>query len=296
MMTQEREAKCWMLAAMVVVVWAVALVGCGSVPSGVGAAADGPGVTGPDRSAWVWSSGAGGAEASAVTLSRDAGSTVAAGPAASEVVTPASDAVGWLRDLAGRTPATPRFELGLRGLSLAQPLVSAQRVWHGVMAALPPIGTPARVAAMSAVVHAQGQDDALASAAALSLAGSDLPRLQREASAGLGEAVRSAAWPRPWDPEPGRPGLGLGWWAEHARLEDAGVLGGLVGVLLLMFGAESLVKRWRERRRGGVEVGASLGAAVEAAALAQDEPSIFRFPEPIGEEPAEGDAAPRRAA
>ncbi|MEM6554071.1 MAG: hypothetical protein AAF750_18290 [Planctomycetota bacterium] len=294
MMTQEREAKCWMLAAMVVVVWAVVLVGCGSVPAGVTAAAGGP-----DRAAWVWASDAGSSvtEGPALTLSADAaapGEQAGSGEAAWS----AWDTAWGLRESATRGPAVPRFGLGLRGLSIAQPLLSAKRVWYGAVAMLPPVGNPARFAAMSAVVHARGDDDPLASAAALSLAGADLPALHRGASVELGDAVRRAALPGPRGPEPGRPGLGLASLAEHAKLEDAGVLGGLVGVLLLIFGAESLVKRWRERRRGGAGsgggAGASLGAAVEAAAVAQDEPSIFRFPEPVGDEA--GDGVERRRA
>lgn len=291
-MTTEREAKCWMLAAGAVVVWACAMVGCaGSPMSGEVMPLNRPATTiiEPTHRA---------AETS-ITLSTD---TVA--PA----IIPGSDR-GWngVSESSANTPESAtvfspvtidvdglhpvprdalRFDANLSGLSIAQPLVLTKRLLVAAAAFEAAQRGPGEERLSFEALHLDVSERPLAAVATLA------PRWWVErptpdpAAGVLGVAVldRSAVLPAPWLPGSApTPTSAAMMPLGEAKFDSAGVLSIVLGGMVLLFGGEAVVMLMINRSRRADR--AAVDRIEEEAAEA--EPSIFRFPEPIADEPAE---------
>ncbi|MEO1235850.1 MAG: hypothetical protein AAFX76_03570 [Planctomycetota bacterium] len=218
-MTTDREATCWMLAAMAVVVWAASTVGC-----------------------------------SATQSDAFGGETWAAGPAAAQGVP--VEVVG-VADYWEVVPASGRNGAAtpdVRGLSIAAPLVE-ERDERGASA----VGVLR--AAYAWAVEAEG------GVSPWSVAGG------------------ATGWPSGWrEPRAGAiAGAGASTLTsrDRATLGVAGLVASLLGAMVLLFGVEAVVKLIQGRRRVHVHrTWAWGGAALETD---EDEVSVFRLPEPMGD-------------
>lgn len=296
-MTSEREAKCWMLAAGAVVVWACTMVGCAGSPMS-------------DRSAMPLHRPAATPIAPTyravempVTLSSD---TVAPGNIPGNI-TGSDDAWGggwWSAtsapesagvfipikiDVDGFAPQgieTPRLDVDLRGLSIAQPLVLAQRLLIAAASLEPATRDAGEEVVSFDMLRPHVSERPLAALATLA------PRWVADDSAAaaaaglLSVAVldRSAVLPTPWSPDPApTPATAAMIPIGEAKFDSAGVLAIVLGGMVLLFGGEAVVMLMINRRRRAQR------AVVKAVEADEAEESIFRFPEPItlDDEPAE---------
>lgn len=275
-MTNEREAKVWMLAAGAMVVWACTMVGCStSVVSDTALPLNRPTTT---AVAPTWSS------TPTVTLSADTvpnadgtDAELSLGEIASATVfAPSQPDVIVLQP----RQTSPGFDVELSGLSIAQPLVSAKRLLVAAVTMLPPVPTPEWAAAASAVAHADLTDQPVAAAAGI------VQRLAYEqpdadilgASLGLAVLDRSSVMLPPWqtDPTP-TPTVAASMTADEAKFDAAGIAAIILGAMVLLFGGEAVVLWMLHRRR-------EQARAVQAEAVVSEDPeeaSIFRFPEPV---------------
>lgn len=274
-MTSEREAKVWMLAAGVMVVWACTMVGC-TASSVMGAATP---LNRPTTSLVdpAWSS------TPSITLSPDTSAQpadLAGGLPLGEldsaaVFAPSQPDVIVLQH---RPAASPRFDVELRGLSIAQPLVSAKRLLVAAVTVLPPVTTPEWALATSAVAHADLSDQPVAATTGWAQGLAYEQPTAEASAAGLGLAMldRSSVILPPWqtDPSP-TPTVAAALTADEAKFDSAGVVALVIGAMVLLFGGEAVVLLMLNRRREAVQV-MDADVAVDDA----DE-SIFRFPEPV---------------
>jgi len=293
-MTSSREAKCWMVAAMAVVVWACTLVGCAATsPSGSAAGVASPSNTVVFESFTplaepVW-------KGEPLTLTADTKPTAAfASPAtvfeAMSFVT--GDTLSALPTgvdaMGGAMPSgVGAFEVGLRGLTIARPLLSAKRLLIAGVTQLHRLTSPWPTAAelgLRTVANAGMMSDRpLAAAVAIT------QRLQADTASferwnAVGFAMTEHAW-QPAAPQlptsppisPTTPTLGAAIDAEQAKFDAAGVVGIVLGGLVLLFGGEAVVLWLINRRR-------AVATETLAQPMEDDEPSIFRIPEPIKNE------------
>lgn len=286
-MTSEREAKVWMLAAGVMVVWACTMVGCtASSVMGEATPLNRPTASLVDP---AWSS------TPSITLSPDTSGQSAdferelslGDPDSSTVFAPSQPDVIVLQP---RPAASPRFDVELSGLSIAQPLISAKRLLVAAVTMLPPVTTPKWAHATSAVAHADLSDQPVAATTGwtLGLAYEQPAAEATAANLGLAMLDRSSVILPPWqtDPTPA-PTVAAALTADEAKFDSAGVVALVIGAMVLLFGGEAVVLWMLNRRREAVQ-------AAEAD-VAEFEESIFRFPEPIEAE-VEADESYSRAA
>jgi len=287
-MTSEREAKVWMLAAGAMVVWACTMVGCSaSVTAGAVSPVNRPMTTALEP---TWSG------VPMVTLSSD---TV------HQPIDGVSQPSAGQRDSAGvfapsrpdvilmqpRPARSPRFDVELSGLSIAQPLVSAKRLLVAAVTMLPPVPTPQWAVASSAAAHADLADQPVAAATGMvQRLAYDRPASDGAAGLGLAMLDRDAVMLAPWqsDPTP-TPTVAAAMTADEAKFDAAGIAATIVGAMVLLFGGEAVVLWMLHRRREQ----ARAVMAQTAPADDTEEASIFRFPEPVA---AEIDKAYSRAA
>lgn len=277
-MTTEREAKCWMLAAGAVVVWACTMVGCAGSPISTTAKPVNRPTTAsitPTRHA-----------ATSMTVSRD---TLAAGSWAAASVVPASSTLG-STDLIGAAVDRPSaaggwFGVEFDGFSLARPLMSAKRLLSAAVAMLPPITVSQGFDATSSVLPMDFAARPLAGSSTLAqrwAASADEVVIPAIAFGGGGlagvalvdwSAMRAGPWQT--DPTP-TPTMGAVMSADVAKFDAAGSVGMVLGSMVLLFGGEAVVMFVLNRKR----------QAEREISSVTDEPleedaSIFRFPEPV---------------
>ncbi|MEM1109415.1 MAG: hypothetical protein AAGH99_12085 [Planctomycetota bacterium] len=274
-MTSEREAKIWMVAAGAVVVWACTMVGCTAVPSDERVTA---------RSAWttpIAEADMGIAPTITVSPNTAAARVLVEPEASSELIEAAGLLPASQPDfilLRPRSSDSPRFDFDLRGLSIAEPLVSAKRLLVAAVSALPPVPVAEWDRVISSVMHAELADRPVTASLGLS------QRLIREepastaASMGVADMGGRSLTPAPWETDPTpTPAVSARLDAEEAKFDSAGVIAIVLGAMMMLFGGEAVVLWVKQRRR---EAQRRAAAALAIASVEQEE-SIFRFPEPI---------------
>ncbi len=287
-MTSEREAKVWMLAAGVMVVWACTMVGCSAtLTNGAATPVNRPtsalvDPTWSDELTITWSND------TAVQPAWDQAMSSLEPIDSAALFAPSQPDVILLKP----RPTLPNFDIGLSDLSIAQPLVSAKRLLVAAVTMLPPVPTPQWAVATSAAAHGDLADQPVAAATGL------VQRLAFEqegsgaaaASLGLAMLDRGVVMLPPWqnDPTP-TPTVGAKMTADEAKFDAAGVVAIILGGMVLLFGGEAVVLWMIHRRRQA----ASAAIAAQPPSADDGEASIFRFPEPIT---AERDESYSRAA
>ncbi|MEM9913897.1 MAG: hypothetical protein AAF911_02935 [Planctomycetota bacterium] len=273
-MTSEREAKMWMVAAGVLVVWACTMVGCTTPSAGDKTAALNRPAVGFSDPAW--------SSTPSIALSHDTAgraeddTSLAWSPADSAAVfVPSEPDVELLQP---RTSPAPGFDAELSGLSIAQPLVSAKRLLVAAVTMLPPITTPEWAQATSAAAHAELSDQPVAAATGWAQRLAYDQTLADEPTVFHGLALRdySSVMLPPWktDPTPTTT-VAAAMTADEAKFDSAIMVPFVIGGMVLLFGGEAVVMWMRARK---LKIAKAVDAEIE---IDDAEESIFRFPEPI---------------
>lgn len=295
MIVSEREAKVWGVAALAVFVWACTMVGCTSDTNT--AATNTVGGTAAADSVWIQPA----ADFSPITLTLSdpaADTTLPIGGDPEGAA--ATDALAWLApsqpDYVALTnqpePAAPNRDVSFSGLSIAHPLLSAQRLLVGAVTALDQLPQPLNDDVAFDLARADPATRPIAAATALGQwAQIDTPTLSAPVElAGLfdPEPALTTGWPGvPPSPRSApAPALAAAATADEAKFDSAGIIGLVLGGMVLLFGGEAVVLWMLNRRRA---------AAQQAAEAEEEEVSIFRLPEPI-EAATDGTEAPLRKA
>lgn len=308
-MVTDREAKVWMVAAMAVFVWACTMVGCaGSAPGPIAASGYAATLNPADANDVAWlTPAADDLAALPITITADTAADAWATPADSLGVSTASSLM--MVELAPARPdlirLNPRsmpsnFDMGLSGLSIAHPLLSAKRVLVAGVTLLHQLPQPVNDAVAFRIDRAKFETRPIAAAiAADQRAEIDAPRMDVPAElAGL--VLEQPAWlilgdttPTPPRPLPAPASAALA--ADEAKFDSAGIIGLVLGSLVLLFGGEAIVLLVLNRHQAAAK--AKLRDALEdddaTAAEEGGEASIFRLPEPVADEAQE---APRSRA
>ncbi|MEL7086963.1 MAG: hypothetical protein AAGL98_00735 [Planctomycetota bacterium] len=305
-MVTDREAKVWMVAALAVFVWACTMVGCvSSVPAPGSYAGLEPQLqdtfTVPGESADAMEVTPIVGDFTAIPLA------ITAGPAADawgpEVLMIGEPLVATASSLmmAELAPAAPdlirlrprrvpvNLDLGLSGLSIAYPLLSAKRLLVAGVTQLHRLPRPVNDTAALRIVDADAGTRPIAAALATEQQVEILsPKMELDTPVELaGLVLEQPAWlirgnttPSPPRPLPS-PVQGAALTAEEAKFDSAGVIGMVLGAMVLLFGGEAIVLWMLDRHQAAAKIQLRDALADDAADTDDDqEVSIFRLPEP----------------
>lgn len=304
-MVSEREAKVWMVAALAVFVWACVMVGCSSTgystatPTATPQPAANPTEQTSNTPEMAWLTPmAQDYDASLITVASEPAIETWNTPAKSEAFAPESSLM--MAELAPAQPDLLRrhprevpdnLDLGLSSLSLAHPVLSAKRLLVAGVTTLDRLPKPVIDEAAFQVDRAAIDTRPIAAAVfADQLVAADAPRMDVPVEfAGL--VLEQPAWliqgdttPTPPSPLPA-PTIGAAMTADEAKFDSAGVIGMVLGAMVLLFGGEAIVLLLLNRNQAAAKAKLHDALANDGTQAHDDEPSIFRLPEPIAEEP-----------